>query len=104
VTGRLLTARELAELLGVSAGALLRWTRRGEVPHVRLPSGAVRYRPDAIAAWLDGREKGATGDQELSTTGAEPRPREPYVRLSSVPSTTRPHETAENQEDHDGRT
>jgi excisionase family DNA binding protein len=68
VTGRpLLTARELAEQLGISTGALLRWTRRGEVPAVKLPSGAVRYRPDAIDAWLAEHEMGAAG-REVSPT------------------------------------
>jgi excisionase family DNA binding protein len=52
VTERLLTARELAERLGVSAETVLRWTRRGEVPALRLPGGAIRYRPGAIEAWL----------------------------------------------------
>ena len=42
----LLTARQVAELLGVSAETVLRWTRRGELPAIRLPSGAIRYRPD----------------------------------------------------------
>lgn len=104
VTDRLLTARELAEHLSISTGALLRWTRAGKVPHVKLPSGAVRYRPDAIAAWLDESEQGAAGGQELTTTGAEPRPSEAYVRLSSIPTTTRPPDAADEQEDHDGRT
>jgi predicted DNA-binding transcriptional regulator AlpA len=53
VTGRLLTARELAGRLDVSPGALLRWTRAGKVPGaVKLPSGAVRYIPERIDAWL----------------------------------------------------
>jgi excisionase family DNA binding protein len=59
VTGPLLTAREVAELLGVSTGALLRWTRAGQVPAVKLPSGAVRYRPDAIEVWLEEHEMAA---------------------------------------------
>lgn len=52
LTGRLLTARELAEQLGVSTSALLRWTRAGRVPAVKLPSGAVRYVPEQVEAWL----------------------------------------------------
>lgn len=54
MSGRLLTAREVADLFGVSTGALLRWTRAGQVPAVKLPSGAVRYRPEAIDEWLAG--------------------------------------------------
>jgi excisionase family DNA binding protein len=52
VTGRLLTAREVAELLGVSTETVLRWTRRGELPAIRLPGGAIRYRADALDGWL----------------------------------------------------
>jgi excisionase family DNA binding protein len=47
-----LTARELGDLLGVSAETVLRWTRRGELPAVRLPSGQLRYDRDALDAWL----------------------------------------------------
>jgi excisionase family DNA binding protein len=36
VTGRLVAARELADYLGVSSETVLRWTRRGELPAVRL--------------------------------------------------------------------
>ncbi|UGS34246.1 helix-turn-helix domain-containing protein [Capillimicrobium parvum] len=48
----LLTARELAGLLGVSAETVLRWTRRGELPAFRLPGGALRFREDAVDEWL----------------------------------------------------
>ena len=44
MTDRLLTAREVAERLGVTAETVLRWTRRGELPAIRLPGGAIRYR------------------------------------------------------------
>ena len=66
MTGRLLTARELAARLGVSTGALLRWTRAGQVPAVKLPSGAVRYRPEAIEAWLAKREMADGVTEEVS--------------------------------------
>jgi excisionase family DNA binding protein len=75
VTGRLVTAREVAELLGVSTGALLRWTRRGEIPAVKLPGGAVRYRPDAIEAWLAEHEMGAVGEEASTTARDRTRPR-----------------------------
>ena len=48
----LLTARQLAGELDVSSETVLRWTRRGEVPAIRLPSGALRYSRDALDAWL----------------------------------------------------
>lgn len=61
MSDRLATAREVASKLGVSTGALLRWTRAGRVPGaVKLPSGAVRYRLDKLDVWLD--ECGMAGD------------------------------------------
>jgi excisionase family DNA binding protein len=56
MTAPLLTARQVADTLGVSAETVLRWTRRGELPAIRLPGGAIRYREDAIDAWLEERE------------------------------------------------
>ena len=53
MTGRLMTARELADVLGVSTETVLRWTRRGELPAIRLPGGAIRYRQDDLDEWLD---------------------------------------------------
>jgi len=50
--GPLLTARQVADLLGVSAETVLRWTRRGELPAIRLPGGAIRYRQTELDNWL----------------------------------------------------
>ena len=44
MTGPLRTAREVAEQLGVWTETVLRWTRRGTLPAIRLPGGAIRYR------------------------------------------------------------
>jgi excisionase family DNA binding protein len=51
----LMTARTVAEQLGVSPETVLRWTRRGELPAIRLPGGAIRYREDEIDGWLEER-------------------------------------------------
>ena len=48
----LFTARQVADMLGVSAETVLRWTRRGELPALRLPGGAIRFREDAMDDWL----------------------------------------------------
>ena len=56
---RLLTARELAERLGVDTETVLRWTRRGELPAIRLPGtkrGRLRYRESDFEAWLVAHE------------------------------------------------
>jgi len=55
MTGHLLTAREVADMLGVSAETVLRWTRRGELPAIRLPGGAIRYREADLDEWLTAR-------------------------------------------------
>jgi excisionase family DNA binding protein len=66
MSDRLLTAREVADLLGHSPETILRWTRLGKLPGIRLPSGQLRYRAEAIDEWLAAREtQGAgTGDRE----------------------------------------
>jgi excisionase family DNA binding protein len=52
MSGPLLTARAVADLFDVSAETVLRWTRRGELPAIKLPGGAIRYREDEIEEWL----------------------------------------------------
>jgi excisionase family DNA binding protein len=74
VNDRLLTARELAEQLGVSTETILRWTRAGALPGFRLPGGQIRYRPSDVERWLADRataaavpvlqDDGGTGRQE----------------------------------------
>ena len=50
----MLTAREVAERLAISTATVLRWTREGKLPGFRLPSGALRYRENDLAATVDG--------------------------------------------------
>jgi excisionase family DNA binding protein len=66
VTGRLVTAREFAGLLGVSTETVLRWTRRGEVPAIRLPGGAIRYRETDLDAWLERHETAGDATRGVS--------------------------------------
>jgi excisionase family DNA binding protein len=56
MTATLLTARAVADHLDVSTETVLRWTRRGDLPALRLPGGAIRYRPEAVGSWLAARE------------------------------------------------
>jgi excisionase family DNA binding protein len=55
VTGRLVTARQVADRLGVAPRTVLRWTRRGELPAIRLPGGALRYDEHHLDGWLEER-------------------------------------------------
>lgn len=55
MTGRLLTAREVADKLGVSTETVLRWRRKSLIPAIALPGGAVRFRQDELDEWLTAR-------------------------------------------------
>lgn len=70
MTGRLLTARQVADLLGVSAETVLRWTRRGDLPAIRLPGGAIRFREDELDVWLADRATPARGVRPTTTDAA----------------------------------
>ena len=61
MTGRLLTTRQVAELLGLSAETVLRRWRRGEIPGgIRLASNVLRFREAAIERWLAELEEQST--------------------------------------------
>jgi excisionase family DNA binding protein len=85
----LLTARAVADLLGVSAETVLRWTRRGELPAIRLPGGAIRYREDVIDGWLAERATPVRGVVE------HPAGRRPGASVHSISSST-PRSTEED--------
>ena len=77
MTGQLLTARTVGELLDVHAETVLRWTRRGALPAIRLPSGQIRFREEDIAAWLAARATVAdTGPTSKAGPGGAVTPTE----------------------------
>jgi excisionase family DNA binding protein len=57
-TGTLLTADELAEILGVPTGWIYRQSRAGTIPTVKL-GRYYRYRLEAIERWIVEREQAA---------------------------------------------
>ena len=61
----LMTARAVAEQLGVCTETVLRWTRAGNLPAFRLPGGALRYREDDLLRWLE--------DRQVKEDGCQPR-------------------------------
>ena len=82
MTDRLLNARALAERLDVSPETVLRWTRRGELPAIRLPGGAIRFREVEVEAWLEERATPRRGALTTTPDAAQP------PRLRSAPLTT----------------
>jgi excisionase family DNA binding protein len=60
--GRLLTAEELAELLGMKTEWVWAQARAGQIPHVRL-GRYRRFRESAVVEWLRELEAGGPGRQ-----------------------------------------
>ena len=95
---RLLTARELADQLGVSSGALLRWTRAGDVPAVKLPSGAIHYVPEQIEEWL--AALAMAGDATRGVSPATDAARRREVSSLASPAPLRPAAAPTEEEPH----
>jgi excisionase family DNA binding protein len=72
VPGSLLTARDVAGLLGVSTETVLRWVRAGKLPAIRLPSGAIRFGGDQLDAWLIERATPGRGVSPAPANAAQP--------------------------------
>jgi excisionase family DNA binding protein len=97
VNARLFTARQVAEEFGVSTETILRWTRRGELPAIKLPGGAIRFRETDLEAWLGEHETGAAV-RGVSATRAD-RAGASVRSLTSRSSATPPRDAATTEED-----
>jgi excisionase family DNA binding protein len=78
VTGRLLTARVVAQRLGLCTETVLAWVRDGELPAFRLPGGAIRFDEGELDQWLQARRAAPRRGVSPARPGAA-RP----VRLTS---------------------
>jgi excisionase family DNA binding protein len=61
MTERLLDARQVGELLGVSAKSVLRLAAAGELPVVRI-GRQYRFRPSSLEEWLQQAEAAGVGN------------------------------------------
>jgi excisionase family DNA binding protein len=52
MSDRLLSAREVADMLGLSTETVLRRWRAGEIPGYRLATNVLRFSERDIAEWL----------------------------------------------------
>jgi excisionase family DNA binding protein len=59
MTDRLLTAKEVANLLAVPESWIREATREGRLPHLKL-GRYRRYQPTQIEAWLKAQQTGPT--------------------------------------------
>lgn len=51
------TAKEIAEILGVSTWTVYDWSRSGRIPAIRATPRVVRFDADAVLAALEGGRK-----------------------------------------------
>jgi excisionase family DNA binding protein len=93
VTGRLLTAREVADRFGLTVETILRWTRSGELPAFKLGT-AVRYREADLEAWLEQRATGPAPRGVSPTRDGRARRGSDYAPVTVVPSPTPPRDDA----------
>jgi excisionase family DNA binding protein len=57
VTERLLTARELADLLGFSASTVVDWSEAGRIPAFKI-GGRLRFSESEVLDWLEAHRFG----------------------------------------------
>jgi excisionase family DNA binding protein len=52
---QLLTVKELASKLNYSASGIYKLVVASKIPHIKIPNGGVRFKVEAINAWLEKR-------------------------------------------------
>jgi len=55
VNASLMTTRQVADYVGLSPETILRRYRAGDLRGVRLACNVLRFRPEDVEAWLEGR-------------------------------------------------
>jgi excisionase family DNA binding protein len=71
VNERLLTARQVADLLGFAPGTIVDWAEAGKIPGFRI-GGRLRFRPSEVEAWLEER-RAPEEKRQPPLIGARPR-------------------------------
>jgi excisionase family DNA binding protein len=62
MSGQLLTAEQVAELIGMTPDYVYALSRRGRIPTITF-GRTRRYRRESIEQWLDELERGKIGDE-----------------------------------------
>jgi len=50
---QLLTVKAVAKLLNYSASGIYKLCEASKIPHVKIPGGGVRFRKEAVEAWIE---------------------------------------------------
>lgn len=64
----LLSAKDVAKLLGVHPVTLLRWAREGRIPHHRLSARKIVFVPSEVSAWILEPERYTTPVSRTAST------------------------------------
>lgn len=67
----LITINQLAELLGVTASTIRNWRSQGEGPPATKVCGALRWRIEDVAAWVESRREQPAGVADHAEAPAE---------------------------------
>jgi len=63
----LIKIKELANMLGYSPNYVYNLVNRGEIPHLKLPTGAIRFDRDEIERWIaDDRKASPANPKEAA--------------------------------------
>jgi excisionase family DNA binding protein len=95
----LLTAREVADRLGVTPETVLRWVEIRGLPARRLTSRAIRFREDELEAWIDERATAGAADRGAPATRRRARRAGAYAAVGSASPATPPRVAATTEED-----
>jgi excisionase family DNA binding protein len=71
VSERLLTARELADLLGFAPATVVDWAEAGKVPAFKV-GGRLRFRLSEVEAWLERRGRAPEEKRQPPLAHARP--------------------------------
>jgi excisionase family DNA binding protein len=72
VTTRILTVKELAEMLNVKEKTLYQWAELGQIPCIKL-NGCLRFSLQDIQAWIDSCKKESWSGYNSVTQARGPR-------------------------------
>jgi excisionase family DNA binding protein len=79
---RLLTAREVADLLGFAPTTVVDWVESGEIPAFKV-GGRLRFSESEVLAWLETKRAGTGG--EVAPVPCHVPARGPSVTAAPVP-------------------
>jgi excisionase family DNA binding protein len=52
---KLLKVKQVAEQLGYSPSGIYKLAKASKIPHIKIPSGGLRFNPDVLESWLKKR-------------------------------------------------